>query len=120
MTKHTSPFEWQVPIWHEDFGDPRSDFDALCSLAIKLCDSRPGVKTELETPEPGLMELRVELPNGIVAEVHSVVVAGQKHERRFAVFVSPDIQNESEHYFDSVANASQSLWSCLEFRMIEK
>ena len=109
MTKHTSPLEWQMPIWHEDFGDPRIEFDSLRSLAIELCGSVPGMQMELETPEPGLMLLTVALPNGIMAEIHSVVPAGQKDRRRFAVFAYPDTNDESEDYFDSIANALEFL-----------
>ena len=109
MANNNSPQDWNMPLWHSDFGDPSLEFEALQSLALALSETEPGAKATLETPEPGLMDARIALPNGLVAEVHSVSVSQGSSRRRFAVFLSPDSEGETENYFDSIEQAVQFL-----------
>lgn len=105
MTTNQLPQDWQPPQWHPDFGDPIIQLEHLRSFAIGLLSAIPNVKAVLETPEKGLMDVRVELPNGKIVEVHSIPALGSIGYRRLAVFVSPDTVDEIEHYLDSAGAA---------------
>ena len=105
MTTEASPEYWQAPEWHEDFGDPRIELEELRSLAIAIRNSVPGVSLQLETPEPGLMELLIDLPNKEIVEVHSIATSLAAEGRRFAIFVSPETTDEIEYYSNSVVDA---------------
>lgn len=105
MKLESSPEDWKAPEWHEDFGDPRIELEHLRSLAIAIRNSVPGVSLCLETLEPGLLELRVGLPNNANVEVHSIAKSHFAGERRFAIFVLSERMNENEYYTDSVAGA---------------
>ena len=97
---------WHRPDWHPDYGDPEIELGHLRSFALKLLSAVPNATVTLETPEPGLMDMRVELACGTVAEVYSVPSPGDEKHRRFAVFLCPDSATESEIYAESAEDAS--------------
>lgn len=105
MKTNQLPQDWQPPQWHSDFGDPVVQLEHLRCFAIGLSLAIPNTKTVLETPEPGLMDVRVELPNGETAEVHSVPGVRESRNRRLAVFLWPETDDEIEEYLDSVGAA---------------
>jgi len=105
MTSESLPEEWEAPVWHEDYGDPRIELEHLRSVAIVLRSAIPGVRLELEQPEPGLMVLVIALSNQETVEVHSVANSSGAEGRRYAIFVSPETPYEVEHYSESVADA---------------
>lgn len=98
MADIQAPEYWQPPDWHADYGNPAEELEELHSLAIALSVASPNVTITLENPEPGLIELRVEFPDGVTAEIHSIPSTQDKGRRRFAIFVSPDSQDEIEQY----------------------
>ena len=110
--KSEEPQRWPVPDWHTDFGDAQAEIEHLRALAEPLLAVVPGAKVVLETPEPGLMNLAVELPDVTLAEVHSVR-AGGNDERKFGLFFAPDTEAEQEIYADNLADALShfSAWS---------
>jgi hypothetical protein len=73
---------------------------------VKLLSAVPAATATLEVPEPGLMDVRVELARGMVAEVYSVPSLEDEGQRRFAIFLCPDTVAESEVYAESVEDAS--------------
>jgi hypothetical protein len=97
---------WRVPDWHPDYGDPQIELGHLRSFALKLMPAVPGAAITLETPEPGLMDVRVELARGTVAEVYSVPSPEDETHRRFAIFLCPDSSSESEVYAETPEDAS--------------
>lgn len=101
MSQNTLPDLWQAPIWHPDFGDPRLELDHLREFAIRLLKSSKGFSPVLETPEPGLMYVRVVTKNGTNAEVHSVTSQSNTGGWRYGIFISPDTCDEVEEYVES-------------------
>jgi len=97
---------WRAPDWHPDHGDPEIELGHLRSFAVKLLSAVPNAAVTLETPEPGLMDVRVELACGTVAEVYSVPSSEDERHRRFAVFLCPDTARESEIYAQTPEDAS--------------
>ncbi len=102
MARPDSPLSWECPHWHPDYGDNRQEFEQLRSFALLLLSSLSAAKVELEMPEPGLVDVRVVLPNGIIAEVYSVDSCEASGQRRLALYFSPDTSAEEEVYADSV------------------
>jgi hypothetical protein len=100
-----SPEQWIPPRWHPDFGDPAVELEQLRSLAICVPRALPNAQVSLEVPEPGLMALRLSLPDGHLAEVHSVPGLASGDGRRFAVFVFPGTADEVEACQTSVDEA---------------
>jgi hypothetical protein len=97
---------WHRPDWHPDYGDPEIELQHLRSFAQKLMSSVPNATIKLETPEPGLMDVRVELACGTIAEVYSVPSLEGESHRRFAIFLCPDTATESELYAEAAEDAS--------------
>ncbi len=106
MNSEQHPHSWHAPQWHPDHGDPVIELEHLRSFAMKLVSAVPAATAILEVPEPGLMDVRVELARGMVAEVYSVPSREDEKQRRFAIFLCPDTANESEIYADSAEDAS--------------
>ncbi len=109
MSIHTSPSDWTAPQCHSDFSDLTLEFSDLQSLAAAILKANPSVRVGLETPEDGLIDLRVECQNGRSAEVYSVPCPKQESRRRFAVFMLPETEDESESYFETVDSACEFL-----------
>jgi hypothetical protein len=97
---------WHAPDWHPDHGDPRIELGHLRSFALKLLSAVPSATIKLETPEPGLMDVRVELACGTVAEVYSVPSPGDERHRRFGIFLCPGTTSESEIFAETPEDAS--------------
>ncbi len=106
MNPTQDPQAWRSPHWHPDHGDPEIELDHLRSFAQKLLSDVPTATATLETPEPGLMDVRVELPCGTAAEVYSVPSPEDERHRRFAIFLCPESAGESEIYAESLEDAS--------------
>lgn len=102
MKRSDYPENWRCPTWHPDFGDPTDELELLRSLAVHLIRAIPTSQVSLEIPEPGLMMLRITVPRGHSAEVHSVPGLTREEGRRFAIFVSPGYPDEIEKYRNSV------------------
>jgi hypothetical protein len=66
-----------------------------------LVSAVPNATVTLGTPGPGLMDVRVDLACGIVAELYSVRSPADETHRRFAMFLCPDTATESEIYAES-------------------
>ena len=109
MTLNNSPHAWIMPQCHTDFVNLPKEFQELKSLAIAVVNAIPKARVILETPEPGLVNVKIELPSNKDVEVHSVPVPGQIGKLRFAVFISPETSEESEIYFESVDSACDFL-----------
>jgi hypothetical protein len=109
MLNNLLPQDWQPPSWHPDFGNANVELEELRSLAIAICAALPNTKATLETPEPGLMSMAIELPNGVLAQIHSIPSVQDNGRRRFAIFVSPNSEKEIEQYADSDAVALEFL-----------
>lgn len=107
MHPQSDPQSWHPPRWHADHGDPAIELDHLRSFAVKLLSAVPTATATLEVPEPGLMDVRVELARGMVAEVYSVPSLEDEGQRRFAIFLCPDTAGESEVYAESAEDASR-------------
>ena len=101
MSISQSPADWSGPTWHPDCGVPNVELEHLRSFAIQLLSRVPEAIVMLETPEPGLMLLRVQLPDGTAAEVYSVETPKQPDRRRLALFLNVDTDDETEVYADS-------------------
>lgn len=97
------PNNWVIPVWHPDLGDAKAELEHLRTLALAICRTIPRSSVELETPEPGLMNLRITLSNGNLAEVYSL--PDEFGKRRFALFLSPGMPSEKELYTSSVQEA---------------
>ena len=106
MTSNQHPRLWRSPQWHPDHGDPAIELDHLRSFALALLSAVPDATAVLEIPEPGLMDVRVELPGEMVAEVYSVPHSKEEGPRRLALFLRPESADEIEVYADSVEDAS--------------
>jgi hypothetical protein len=105
---------WHRPDWHPDYGDPEVELGHLRSFALKLLAAVPDATVTLETPEPGLMDVRVELASGTVAEIYSVPSPEDKAHRRFAIFLCPDTATESEIYAEAAEDASNARTACCD------
>ena len=105
MKSNDSPESWSPPVWHPDFGDPTVELEQLRSLAIDVMRAIPAAQVSLEVPEPGLMMLRIYVPNARSTEVYSVPGLTSDDDRRFALFVSPRSPGEIETYEASVKEA---------------
>ena len=106
MNSHQHPQLWTSPQWHPDHGDPGIELEHLRAFALNLVSAVPDASVALETPEPGLMDVRVELARGIVAEIYSVPSREDRLHRRLAIFCCPDTPHESEIYAESVEDAA--------------
>ena len=106
MNPTQDPQTWQAPHWHPDHGDPEAELGHLRSFALKLLWDVPNATAMLEVPELGLMDVRVELPSGTVAEVYSVPSSETDKHRRYAIFLCRDTASESEIYAESPEDAS--------------
>ena len=106
MSSNQHPKSWRSPQWHPDHGDPGIELEHLRSFALKLLSAVPDATAVLEMPEPGLMDVRVELPGETVAEVYSVPPAKNEGPRRLALFFHPESADEIEVYAESVEDAS--------------
>jgi len=109
---NVSPQDWNPPQWHPDFGDPKVEFEQLRARAIELLSDdaefrrfqdlpspyprlyprAAPIKVTLETPEPGLMFLRIESDNQI-AEVYSVLEL-HGEGRRLEWDITPEIESD--------------------------
>jgi hypothetical protein len=69
MDPTQDPHVWQSPHWHPDHGDPEVELGHLRSFALRLLSDVPTATAILETPEPGVMDVRVELACETEAEV---------------------------------------------------
>lgn len=106
MHSQPAPQSWQTPQWHPDHGNPAIELEHLRSFAVRLLSAVPEATATLEVPEPGLMDVRVELSGGMVAEIYSVPSPEDRAQRRFAIFLCPDTAQESELYAESAEDAS--------------
>ncbi len=106
MNSHQHPQLWVSPQWHSDHGDPEIELEHLRAFALNLVSAVPDASVALESPEPGLMDVRVELGRGIVAEIYSVPSPEDQSHRRLAIFCCPDTPNESEVYAESIEDAA--------------
>ena len=108
MPTHQPPQLWRPPQWHPDHGDPGIELEHLRSFARNLLSAVPNATVVLEIPEPGLMDVRVELPCETVAEVYSVpsIASRDPVSRRLALFIHPESSQEIEIYAESVEDAS--------------
>jgi hypothetical protein len=106
MKAHQQPEDWHAPPWHPDHGDASAELEHLRAFAQKLLSHAPNITVALETPEPGLMDLRVLSSSGIIAEVHSVPTGDGENHRRLAIFLRPDTGDEIEVYSESVEDAA--------------
>jgi hypothetical protein len=106
MKTHQHPQYWHSPQWHPDHGDPGIELDHLRSFALKLLSAVLDATVALEIPEPGLMDVRVELPCETVAEVYSVPSSQDEGPRRLAIFFHPESADEIEVYAESVEDAA--------------
>jgi hypothetical protein len=104
-----SPCDWSPPKWHPDFGDPALELDDLKEFSLLLLSMVSNATVTLETPEPGLMDVRIDLDDGRVAEVHSVQCANMPKKRRLALFLAPGTSNEEEIYAESIPSAVNSI-----------
>jgi hypothetical protein len=109
IKKNVQPEVWPVPAWHPDFGDASAELEHLRSFAMVLLAIVPDAHVELEAPEPGLMNLAVELPDGSSAEVYSISSGNPPSERRYGLFLAPGTPNEREIYEDAIENAMNCL-----------
>jgi hypothetical protein len=100
-----SPRNWNPPTWHSDFGDPNLEFEHLKAFSTALLSVQPNATVGLETPEPGLMDVHVQLPDGMVAEVYSVQNVEDPGKRRLAIFLAPGSSEEEEIYADTIPSA---------------
>jgi hypothetical protein len=105
MGPSNSPRTWSAPKWHPDLGDATVQLEHLRGFSLLLQSTVPGATARLETPEPGLMDVNVELLNGTVAEVHSVPCAEFPEKRRLAIFFWPGSKDEKEVYAQSIESA---------------
>lgn len=105
MTTFDSPRNWSVPAWHPDFGDAHVQLEHLRGFSLSLQSVVPNARVTLETPEPGLMDVHVELPDGTVAEVHSVPCEHVAEKRRLALFFQPETKDERELYAETIESA---------------
>lgn len=105
IQKNLQPEAWLVPDWHPDFGNAQVELEHLRSFAVALLAVIPGARVQLETPEPGLMNLVVKLPGGTSAEVYSIPATSRLGERRLGLFFAPGTADESEVYAESVESA---------------
>ena len=110
MPTHQPPQLWRPPQWHPDHGDPGIELEHLRSFALNLLSAVPNATVVLEIPEPGLMDVRVELPCETVAEVYSVpsIASRDPVSRRLALFIHPESSQEIEIY----ANRSRMRRTC--------
>jgi hypothetical protein len=97
---------WHAPDWHPDHGDSVVELAHLRSFAQTLSAAVPSATITLETPEPCLMDVRVELAGGTLAEVYSVPSPEDEPHRRFAIFLCPGTASESEVYAETPEDAS--------------
>ena len=102
IKKNLQPELWAVPEWHADFGDATAELEHLRALAAALLLASPGVHIELETPEPGLMNLEIEFPDGERAEVYSLSCDSTHNQCRYALFLSPGTPHERECYSETI------------------
>ena len=103
MTKKTQqPPPWPALNWHSDFGGTRSEVEHLEAFATALLARMPQARIELETPEPGLMYLGVQLPDGRLAEVYSTATGDRSEARRYGLFLGPGTDGERELYSESI------------------
>lgn len=103
--KNQQPETWSVPDWHPDLGDAHRELEDLRGFAVALLAALPGARVELETPEPGLMYLDVQTPDGSTVEVYSVVGNVVSGRRRLGLFFSPGTRDEDEVYADAIDGA---------------
>lgn len=96
---------WSTPQWHPDLGDAKAELEHLRSFAMALLTAMPDARVELEVPEPGLMNLAVEAPDGASVEVYSVASNNAPGQRRYGLFLAPGTSEEREIYEDAVENA---------------
>jgi len=114
MHENNDPLKWDIPNWHKDLGEPRIEIEALRSFAIALCSAIAGANVRLEIPEPGLIDVKVELPNGVLAEVFYVKSIDQAEKNQYALFVHPGTESEIEVYKDSIDSAVEAFTRLLE------
>jgi hypothetical protein len=109
IKKRPEPEVWPAPEWHPDFGDAKSELEHLRSFPTALLANIPEAQVELELPEPGLMSVAVQMPNGSSAEVYSVASIGSPGQRRYGLFLAPDTPNEREVYEDALESSVKRL-----------
>lgn len=105
MNIFDSPEDWSPPQWHPDLGNPSVQLEHLRSFSLSLRTAVPDAVISLEIPEPGLMDVHVELPNGTSAEVHSVPCVDAPENRRLAIFFAPGTKDERELYAQTIESA---------------
>ena len=108
IRKARQPETWVAPDWHPDFGDAKAELDHLRAFAVALLAAIPDANVELELPEPGLMNLAVDLPNGTSAEIYSVS-NDRPDGRRYGIFLEPGTDGECEIYQVAIDDAVASV-----------
>jgi hypothetical protein len=102
MNPSESPRTWRAPNWHSDLGDAVVQLEHLREFSLRLLSIMPSANVSLEIPEPGVMDVQVQLVDGTKAEVHSVPSLEIPEKQRFAVFFSPGTADENEVYALSI------------------
>ena len=109
MKNNVSPNDWVAPSWHADFGNPMLELEPLRTFSCRLLRAEPNVILAIETPEPGLLYVRGQLPNGNVFEVYSVLSLEYIGSRLLAIFMIEGNFEEEEAYFNSANEATAFL-----------
>jgi hypothetical protein len=89
------------------------EFEHLKGFASLLLSAEAHLAVRLETPEPGLMYVVVQLPDGRVAEVYSVPNTGVADKRQLAIFLAIGTSEDEEIYADTIEDAV----SCFKRRL---
>ena len=109
MKNNLPPHDWVAPNWHADFGNAMLELEPLRAFSCELLLTEPNAILMIETPEPGLLYVRGQMPNEKVFEVYSVSSLENIGSRRFAIFLIVGDNEPVEKYFNSVDEAVEFL-----------
>ncbi len=97
---------WEIPTWHQDFGDPAIEIEMLRDFCNEAFNVIPNLTTMLCTPEEGYLYVKVLSNNEKISELY--VVSG-KEGKRFALYGFQGETETGEHYFTEYGKGIQCL-----------
>ena len=105
---NTDPNTWNVPIWHPDCGDPKTEFEMLRSFSNALLGESDEYVVELDCFEDGYMKVDIYKDKRKFAELH--IVDSKESEKKYGLFMPFDEDDEDEFYFTNIDEGIKSIF----------
>ena len=102
MPKFKGIENWECPLWHKDFGNPKSEFELLRRMCDFLNNLSLNYQFVLDSFEEGYMRVLVNQDAVELAEIQ--VINSNESDQKIGIFTSLG----NEDYFNSIDEFKKS------------